>query len=198
MEIFTHHAELIRILDLVNHYRIPQIIRFSRYKNLSKDAKEKYQTDSDKLIPLVEIYSFSIMPDHYHLLLRQLVNSGIKTFTSNFQNAYAKYFNTKKARCGSVFSNPFKAKWIENDEILLHVSRYIHLNPITSFIIKVDELSDYPWTSYPNYIGKRTDNFINTKLLLGIAGSTRKYQDFIENQVDYQRKLHRIKKAVFD
>lgn len=198
MEIFTRQTELIRILDLIGYYRFPQISKFSQYKNLPNDVKEKYQTDFEKLTPLVEIYSFSIMQDHYHLLIRQLVEDGIKTFTSNFQNAYAKYFNTKKARYGSVFSNPFKAKWIENDEIFLHVSRYIHLNPVTSFIIKVDELSDHPWTSYPIYVGKNTGTFINTELLLGIAGSAPKYRKFVENQVDYQRKLHQIKKSLFD
>ena len=198
LEIFTRNTELMRILDLISYYRFPQTIRYSQYKKLSKDAKEKYRTDFEKLTPLIEIYAFSLMPDHYHLLLRQIIDDGIKTFTSNFQNAYAKYFNTKKTRSGSVFSNPFKAKWIENDEIFLHVSRYIHLNPVTSYIIKIDELSNYPWTSYSDYVSGKTTSLINTKLLIGIAGSIRKYQEFVKNQVDYQRKLQNIKKAVFD
>lgn len=198
LEIFTRHIELMRMLDLISYYRFPQAIRFSQYKNLSKDAKEQYRNNFEKLTPLVEIYSFSLMSDHYHLLIKQFVDNGIKTFASNFQNAYAKYFNTKKVRSGSVFNNPFKAKWIENDEIFLHVSRYIHLNPVTSFIIKVDELLNYPWTSYPSFFGKKTGSFINTKLLLSITGSASKYRIFVENQVDYQKRLHHIKKAIFD
>lgn len=136
------------------------------------------------------------MPDHYHFLLRQNRKDGIRLFISNFQNSFAKYFNNKNGRDGSVFKNPFQAKWIDNDKILIHISRYIHLNPVTSYLIEIDKLSTYPWTSYPFYLKKIRGNLVNTEFLLKMFGDPNKYKKFVEDRADYQRKLHLIKKAI--
>src|SRR3990172_3613917 len=196
LEILIGYKELQRALDLIYFYRFPQNIKFSHYKDLSSENRKEYLENIKKQKPFVEIYAFSLMPDHFHILLKQLAKDGLKSFISNFQNAFAKYYNKKNDRGGSVFKNPFKAKWIESDEIFVHVSRYIHLNPVTSYLIEMENLPKYPWTSYPFYTGNSQRDLINTQLLLKILGSTRKYQKFVENQVDYQRKLNLIKKAI--
>jgi len=196
-DILIGRKELQRALDLIDYYRFPQKIRFSQYKNLPNDSRDEYLKAFKKQKALIEIYAFSFMPNHYHLLSKQLQKDGIRIFTSNFQNAFAKYFNKKSDREGSVFRNPFKAKWIENNEIFTHVSRYIHLNPVTSYIIRVEDLATYPWTSYRFYKGNVRGDLIKTEFLLKIMGSSKKYQKFVENQVDYQRKLHLIKSVIF-
>ena len=76
----------------------------------------------------MEIICYCLMPNHLHLLLRQLMDGGISKFMSNFANSYTRYFNTKSKRKGPVFEGKFKAKRIETDEQLLHLSRHIHLN----------------------------------------------------------------------
>ena len=72
------------------------------------------------------------MPNHYHLLLKEERSSGIIQFVSNFQKSYAKFFSTKRNRTGVLFRHNFQADHINNEEELIHISRYIHLNPVTS------------------------------------------------------------------
>ena len=197
-EILYRQIELQRALDLIDYYRYPQQIRFSQYKNLTVDLQKEYQKTFKKQAPLIEIYAFSLMPNHFHLLSKQILKNGIKIFISNFQNAFAKYFNKRNKKGGSVFRNPFKAKWIERDEIFTHVSRYIHLNPVTSHLIQIEDLISYPWSSYRFYSLNMTNDLVITKPLLDIVGSNKKYQKFVENQVDYQRKLQLIKNVMLE
>lgn len=197
-EIFYKSTVLRRTLDLINYYRFPQKLRFSQFKNLPKEAKETYYKEFLNSEPLVKIYAYAFMPNHYHLLLRQTQNKGITIFISNFQNSFAKYLNKKDSRQGSVFQRPFRSRRITSDEILMHVSRYIHLNPITSFIVNYKNHENYPWTSYLDYLGKREIGFVETEFILKLFGSRENYEKFVSNQVDYQRKLHKIKKYLLE
>lgn len=192
-EIFHIKKEFERGLNLIDYYRFPQKIKFSEFKKLNPEKRERHLEEIDKLNPYVEIFAFCFMPDHYHLLVKQLFADGIKTFVSNFQNAFAKYFNKKHDRSGSLFRNPFKAKWIESDSIFTHISRYIHLNPVTSYIIEIKDLPTYPGTSYRFYTEYTRGDLVNTRFLLKTFGSRVKYLKFVENQSEYQRKLHIIK-----
>ena len=197
-DIFKGRRILNHTLDLVDYYRFPQKIRFSIYNSLPVFAKNDYFSNFRKQPTLVEIFAFALMPTHYHLLVKQLQDGGIKKFISRFQNSFAKYFNKKFKRQGSVFLRPFKAKRIFKDSLLLHVSRYIHLNPITSYLINFEELGTYPWTSYPYYLGEKKPDLVNTKMVLDIAGSNKRYHSFLANQVDYQRRLNKIKNLILE
>lgn len=116
-------------------------------------------------------------------------------FISNLQNSFAKYFNVRHKRFGSVFQGPFKAKRIEKDNYLLHLSRYIHLNPATSLLIKIEDLDKNPWTSFPFYLNRKHDenNLVNSAFITKMIGSRNKYKKFVYNQADYQSKLRKIK-----
>ena len=192
-EIFRGKRQLDRALELIDYYRYSQSLRFSKFKTMTFEEKEKYRRLFEKSKPLVEIYAFALMPNHYHILLKQIRDRGTSIFISNFQNSFAKYFNTKFDRSGGLFQRPFKAKRITGDEILLHISRYVHLNPITSYLVEYKDHESYPWTSYLNYLGKRNNDYVNTDYILRLAGSIKSYEDFISNQVDYQRALQIIK-----
>lgn len=198
-EIFTNSKEFERALALLEFYRFPQKLRFSFFKRLQKDIKQEYISKYKKQNSFVEMYAFALMPNHYHLLLKQTKGKGIEKFLSNFQNSFAKYYNTKNKRAGSLFLKPFKAKRITSDEKLLHVSRYIHLNPVTSFYINYEDSRTHPLTSYHYYLSENTENdFINTKFVINLIGSKQKYEKFMANQVDYQRKLHLIKHLILE
>lgn len=198
-EIFVRKNESNRSLELVDFYRFPQRIRYSQFKLLPKEKRSDYAVEFRKLKPLVEIYAFAFMPNHYHTLLKQIQEDGIKIFASNFQNGFAKYFNKKNNRQGALFLKSFKAKRITTDEQFLHVSRYIHLNPVTSYLIEFDQLGNYPWTSFHYYVRSCTKgNLVNTRFLLKMFGTREKYEKFVANQVDYQRKLHLIKNLILE
>ena len=104
------------------------------------------------------------MGNHFHFLIKQASDNGISKFMANFTNSYTKYFNTKHQRVGPLFQGVFKAVHVDSDEQLIHLSRYIHLNPVMGFVIKAEELKDYKWFSYPNYIGKQDVEFIEKQI----------------------------------
>lgn len=197
-DIFIGKKELSRAVNLIDYYRFPQKIKFSSFNRLSVEARKLYVSEYKKQIPFVDIHAYAFIPNHFHLLLKQIKDNGIVRFASNFQNSFAKYFNKKNDRAGSLFMRPFRGKWIQNDEIYTHVSRYIHLNPVTSFIIEFDKLSSYPGTSFPIYMGEFSSGLINTEFLLKIFGSREKYKKFVADQVNYQRSLQRIKNLTLE
>ena len=198
LEILVTKRDLQRAFDLINYYRIPQDVKYSKFKTLSKEVRENYIFNLKNKIPLVEIYAFALMPNHYHVLLKQIQDNGISFFVSNFQNGFAKFFNKKYERLGGLFIRPFKSKIISTDEIFLHVSRYIHLNPATSHLSDYESIKIDPRTSYPYYLEKKQGDMINTKLILTLEGSKERYEKFVMNQIDYQRRLHLIKNQIFE
>lgn len=163
---------------------------------LSQFAKANlYQFKPVQENKLVEIISYCLMPNHFHFLLRQLKEDGISIFMSQLCNSYTKYFNIKSNRIGPLLQGRFKSVLIENDEQLLHASRYIHLNPIVSKI--VNNLDHYPWSSYFEYISN-TKRLCSVEQILAFFPSKEKYKEFLEDQIDYGTTLEKIKHQIID
>ena len=117
----------------------------------------------------------------------------------NFQNSYNKYFNTKHDRTGSLTQAMFKAVRIETDEQLLHVNRYIHLNPYTGHVVHtIKDLETYPWSSFPLYLSDEKNSFVDTSFILQMFPSIEEFKKFTYDQADYQRQLHQIKHLVLE
>lgn len=135
------------------------------------------------------------MPNHFHLLLKQNKNNGISEFLRKICDSYIKYFNLRHKRQGPLLQGAFKAVLIESDEQLLHLSRYIHLNPFVANL--VDDLSDYKWSSYPDYFSS-TNQYTETKHVLNFFRTNAKYREFITDQKDYAKSLHTIKHQLLD
>lgn len=136
-------------------------IRVSRIKNMN-------MSDS------IEILAFALMPNHFHLLLRQTEMYSIASFMKRFCTSYVKYFNTKYKRIGSLFQDTYKGVLVENDEYLLHLSRYIHLN--SSELVK-SEIDYSEFCSYPYYLGEKKGMWIHPEPIL----------DFFPGNLDQKR-----------
>lgn len=193
--ILTKSRDFNHFLELINYYRFerPQL-RYSHYSRLTVENRVSYLKTLYKTAPLVDIYAFSLMPNHYHLLLKQLKDNGISTFVSQIQNGFAKFFNLKFDRTGSLWQEMFKAELIETDEQFLHVARYIHINPLTSFIIKNPaELEAYLGTSFIDYMGNRDLPFLSKDMIRSFFSKNEKLKQFTLDNVDYQRTLQNIK-----
>lgn len=193
--IFLSQYDYQRALDVLIFYSYSNPpIRFSHYKRLPEPQKSDFMDNLRKNERQVEIMAFCLMPNHVHFLIKEIKEKGISTFMSNFQNSYAKYFNLKTERSGSLFQTMFKAVRIETEEQLIHVARYIHLNPVTAFILKnIEELTAYPWSSFPIYLEKQTLDIMDTSIILSYFPSINKFIEFTKDQVNYQRELDRIK-----
>ena len=197
---FTDKREYQRANESISYYRLRNLpISLSKYLRLDKERKLEMSKLLVKSEKLVEIHSYCFMPNHFHFLLKQVFDNGISKFLSNFQNGYTRYFNTKHKRDGSLFLDQFKAVRIESDEQLVHVSRYIHLNPYTGYVIKrVEDLLSYEWSSFKEYLTQNEGNITEKTLILGFFPSREKYKRFILNQADYQKRLKEIEHLIFE
>lgn len=192
--VFTNRKEYDRASQLLKFYKHKDIpIRYSQLLQKPKDVRNKILEDLFKTEQIVEVLCFCLMPNHFHLMLKQKHEEGIARFISNFTNAYTKYFNTKYERVGPLFQGVFKAVIVENDEQLVHLSQYIHLNPVVSSIIESKQLETYAYSSYLDYISHSDNDTVNKELVLSMFETVNKYKQFVVDQIDYAKKLDKIK-----
>ncbi|MFY9457499.1 MAG: transposase [Candidatus Spechtbacterales bacterium] len=176
---------------------------------VSLDLGKRGRKDRKRKL-LVEILAFCLMPNHFHLLLRQVKDGGISLFMQKVKGGYAAYINKKYDRTGSLFQSHFKAVDIENDYQLNTIFSYIHTNPcqLTEPLWKTAGLRDekkalatlnsYRWSSYLDYIGKKnfpslTNRVMFTDLYGGPKGCAGAVGDWIKHKADsYEEDLKYI------
>lgn len=175
------------------------------YLSPIKELQDSIQlgTRTLRFIPLnlsneINLISFALMPNHIHLLLKQISKDGIIKFMRRLSTSYAMYFNKKYKRVGPLFQGIYKAVNIESDEYLLHLSRYIHLNAIKLKDSKM-KINFLDFSSYPIYLGNKKASWIKTSEVLSYFKNARKsnigdilsYQSFVEDYlVDSSEFLH--------
>jgi len=139
--IFNNDLEYSRMAEVIEYYRIEKpFASFSRFK------ERNIQVKKNDIKKLVQIVCYCIMPTHIHLALKQLEDKGISIFMSNILNSYSRYFNIKHNRKGPLWESGFKKVLIESDEQLLHLTRYVHLNPVTAYIV------NKPDVEFPHFL----------------------------------------------
>jgi len=132
----------------------------------------------------VELMAYCIMPNHFHLLIKQNTDRVMIDFLRSLLTRYSIYFNKKYDRVGKLFQGHYKAVLVTEDNYLLHLSRYIHLNPSEY----TDNLED-AYSSYADYLGLRKTEWVKPDLILNffnkeVAPEFKKvvsYKDFVEN-----------------
>jgi putative transposase len=135
-------------------------IRDIRYPEIKKRERRPRKL-------LVELAAFCLMPNHYHLLLRPLVEDGLSLFMRKLNGGYSRYFNQRHERTGTLFERRYKSVLVENQAHFIHLPYYIHLNPIDMVTPewrerKIDNLNKsleflnkYKWSSHLDYLGKQ-------------------------------------------
>ena len=112
----------------------------------------------------IDLLAYCLMPNHFHLLVKQRDEDSLSRFMKCLSTNYSMYFNKRYERVGSLFQGIFKAVLVENDDYLLHLSRYIHLNPHC----KGQALAEYDWSSYQEYLELRGTKWVEPEFILGI------------------------------
>lgn len=134
---------------------------------------------------LVDILVFALMPNHYHLMLRQRVENGITRFMQKLGTGYTMYFNKKNQRTGSLFQGTFKAVQITSNEHLIYLPHYIHTNPLKLHyggLTSIDFLKQYRWSSFLDYVGVSNYPSITARqYILEIFGGESMYNRHIED-----------------
>lgn len=144
---------------------------------------------------IVDVHGWCLMPNHYHLLLSERVEGGLVQFLRKLNVGYAKYFNERYDRSGTLFQGRTKKIRIDKDAYLMHILNYIHSNPldmlsgardwrvkaVNSDSTTLEYLSNYKWSSYRDYTGiKNFPSILTTKFFLDVfnndyTGQLRRY-----------------------
>ncbi|RLC36138.1 hypothetical protein DRH29_05175 [candidate division Kazan bacterium] len=199
-KIFNINSDFLRIRRALQYYQVKnRVLKFSQFLTLKEVKKKGFdKCVSSVILPkdknLIQIVAYCIMPTHLHLILKQLKENGISIFMGNLLNSYSRYFNIRYKRKGPLWEGRFKSILIENGEYLLHLTRYIHLNPTTANLVRKPE--DWELSSYKEYILNKKDALCDYSDLLDI--SKKSYREFVEDRISYQKELHKIKRLILE
>jgi putative transposase len=120
------------------------------------------------------VYAWALMRNHVHILFRS-GKSGISSTMRKLLTWYAQYFNRRHKRTGHLFENRYKSILCDEDNYLLALVRYIHLNPLRVRVVKtVEELDRYPWTGHRTIIGKDKHPWMDRETVLSRFGGSKK------------------------
>ena len=160
------------------------------------DPQKRKYLNRKNFYKTISLLCFCLMPNHYHLVLRQVGERDISEFMGSVMLNYSMYFNSRHKRVGPLFQGKYRAVLVKNDNYLLHLSRYIHLNP---FIKNAEEnakvrnlskeLLDYDYSSYLVYLGKKNIKWVNPEFILNYFEENKdqdmikesSYQEFIKD-----------------
>ncbi|MDO8610294.1 MAG: transposase [bacterium] len=196
-EIFSLSKFARHFIQTFLYYRSKKsILRFSKMKLLDRYK----QNDIWNEIMLqnyfqVDIVSYCLMPNHYHFLLKQLKENGIRIFMSQILNSITRYYNVLNKRKGPVFLTQFRSKKIYTVEQLVYVSRYIHTNPYADSLVgSIEEIFNYSYSSIGSYLTNVNKCKIAIDDVLDYFGNKpEKYKDFIIKNADDQKDFEYLK-----
>lgn len=137
----------------------------------------------------ITLYAYCLMPNHFHLLLKQNTKMGIDSFMESLETRYTMFFNKKHKRVGTLYQAVYKAVMVDNEEQLMYLTSYIHRNPLSKWYgSKSNTLSyllDQP-SSLKDYLGKSHSEWLHSEMILSYFSKTNpglNYASFL-NQTD--------------
>jgi putative transposase len=141
----------------------------------------------------VELLSYCLMPNHYHLLVYQEETRAISELLLSLGTAYTMYFNKKYNRRGPLFESAYRASLISSDTYLQHISRYIHLNP--------KQFRTWPYSSYSAYLAEVipggppgiTPSWLHPDRILELFESNKEYKEFVNDYESLKREMDELK-----
>jgi len=203
--VFLNHRDYLRMIhDLYEFNDEAPVLNIGYFLNSkSIEVEPQYLKKEKKRKLLVEILAFTLMPNHFHLILQQKKEGGIVKFMQKLGTGYTMYFNKKYKRVGGLFQGRYKAVLLENDAHFVYLPFYIHANPLklyrgsTSIDRMVDFLKDYRWSSFSDYVGiKNFPSIISRKFLLEFFGSSSEYlkemKSFLKSKLESYEEIKEI------
>lgn len=186
--IFLDEQDYKVFLHFLKRYLIPKP---------QNEVQPRWRSD---LCDKIQLVSYCLMPNHFHLLIKQSTKDAIITFMRALANSYVRYFNESHQRRGPLFEGNYKAALIETEAYLLHLTRYIHLNPLDLEEVGPrtrSNLVKYPYSSYGDYLGKRHTKWVHPEEVLAFFKTAQKttlidilsYQSFVEDYIEDSKEI---------
>ncbi len=177
--IFLNNKDKDRFMDLL--FAVNRLEKF----NFADSIKgiSVYELPGDN--PIVAIGAYSLMDNHFHILITPLIENGITIFMKKLCTGYVMYFNQKYKRTGGLFEGRFKAKHIDSNRYLKYIFSYLHLNIDDKL---VDNLTNYPYSSFLDYYGviRPQNKIINRKFFPDYFPSKEDFLKEIKEWIEYR------------
>lgn len=157
---------------------------FRRYLS-EEEIKDSAGIPYLKLYEDIELLGYCLMPNHFHLLVYQVNEHAMQRLMRGVMTAYSRYFNKKYKRSGSLFESRYKASRIDSDPYLMHISRYIHLNP--------KSWQDYPYSSLKYYLNGHDEDWLQESRIIELFKSRKEYAEFVADYESVKESLEMIK-----
>lgn len=172
-DIFLEDIDYVFFLSLLK--------RYLSHERITNSVGIPYEKLSDD----IELLTYCLMSNHFHLLVYQIQEGAMQRLMRGVMTAYSRYFNSKYRRSGSLFESRYKASRIANDAYLMHISRYIHLNP--------KKWADYPYSSLRFYRPHQPLDWLSPEKILDMFPSSDAYYEFVADYEEAKEKLAFIK-----
>ncbi len=156
----------------------------------SKPVKDNKGREYEWLHNDLELLSYCLMPNHYHLLIYQYEPDKMTRLLRGVGTSYTSYFNKKYDRIGPLFQSRFKASMITRDNYLQHISRYIHLNPRNYL--------NWEFSSLPYFITDIKAGWLQPQRIMELFNSRYEYKRFLKDYESHKKMLDEIKGELAD
>jgi REP element-mobilizing transposase RayT len=159
--IFLEPQDYAFFLSLLKRYLSPHAVTSDRgvlYESLHDD---------------IRLSSYCLMNNHFHLLFYQITPGSMTRLMRRVMSTYVPYFNRKYHRRGPLFESRYRASRITSDEYLIHITRYIHLNP--------EKWRTYDYSSVHYYLDTSAPDWLTTQPISSLFSSRGEYLIFLEN-----------------
>ncbi|MEK7592580.1 MAG: transposase [Patescibacteria group bacterium] len=194
--IFVDAQDYAVFLSYLKTYLLPKDESALRAVLLRQGSVSKEKDNALKLLRLnnfsysMKFLAYCLMPNHFHFLVKQTEAETIDHFMRSFCTRYSLYFNRKYHRVGGLFQGVYKAVLVRTDEQLQYLTRYIHRNSLDlpsegASFSEAQRLLGYPYSSYPEYLEKRSSSWIQYKDIRKLICSTAvEYEKFVCGRQD--------------
>ena len=142
------------------------------------------------------VIAYCLMPNHYHMLIRQDSDQPAGLLPQRVFNSYTKAYNKRYERSGTLFEGPYKVIHVKEHAHLLHLCRYIHANPVKDGL--ASELEQWPYSNYPEWTELRPGTLVDRTFIQEHFASPESYRAFVMDYVQERRLPERVAEYLED
>lgn len=187
--IFMDHQDYVIFLSFLKRY----LTHPPEKPNEGRPRFARFRTD---IFERIQLIAYCLMSNHFHLMIKQSSKEAIIDFMQALINSYVSYFNKRYERTGPLFQGRYKAVLVDTEPYLLHLTRYIHLNPYELGFTGSD-LVEHSYSSYKDFLGERHTSWVHPEEILKFFKTAQKihlkdilsYQSFVEDYKEDSKEL---------
>lgn len=200
-QIFMDEKDYVVFLSYLKDYLLPKNDLNLREELINTNSSPEQKAYAMKMLKMnnfsdtIELLAYCLMPNHFHLLIKQSLPTSIDSLMNSLCTRYSMYFNRRHKRVGHLFQGTYKAVLVRSEAQLLHLSRYIHKNPF----LKGVPLQSYAYSSYGDYLGKKDTQWIKPLDIMNYFANSEhnSYENFVEDNND-SNSMDFVKELILD